>query len=127
MVVLLRSRGCLLYHTVALLVGLLALVVFTLTIGHFLSVDDTLSPADAIVVLGGGRAEGRRSGGAEERGRQGDKVRGRDKGTRRRRAGAKGRPRLILGMGRGIIRMVTCAGLQMGGGEHGSTGTRHSA
>ena len=50
---LLRSRGCLLYHTVALLIGLLALVVFTLTIGHFLSVDDTLSPADAVVVLGG--------------------------------------------------------------------------
>ncbi len=50
---LLRSRACLLYHAVALLIGLLALVVFTLTIGHFLSVEDTLSPADAIVVLGG--------------------------------------------------------------------------
>ena len=36
-----------------MLIGLLALVVFTLTIGHFLSVDDTLFPADAIVVLGG--------------------------------------------------------------------------
>ena len=36
-----------------LLGGLLALGVFTITVGHFLATDDAISQADAIVVLGG--------------------------------------------------------------------------
>ena len=46
-------KGCLLSSIALLLVGLLALGVFTITVGHFLTVVDTFSQADAIVVLGG--------------------------------------------------------------------------
>jgi uncharacterized SAM-binding protein YcdF (DUF218 family) len=48
-----NCRGCLLSGTALLLGGLLILCLFTITIGHFLTVVDALSQADAIVVLGG--------------------------------------------------------------------------
>jgi len=46
-------KGCLVSCAVLLLGGLLALLVFVITIGHFLTVNDALPKADAIVVLGG--------------------------------------------------------------------------
>ena len=49
-----NCKGCLLFGIALLLGGLLALGVFTITIGHFLTAVDTVSPANAIVVLGGG-------------------------------------------------------------------------
>ena len=48
-----NCKGCLLSGTALLLGGLLALGVFTITVGHFLTAVDALSQADAIVVLGG--------------------------------------------------------------------------
>ena len=48
-----NHKGCLLSGIALLLVGLLALSVFTITVGHFLTTDDAFSQADAIVVLGG--------------------------------------------------------------------------
>jgi len=48
-----NRKGCLLTGIALLLVGLLALGVFTITAGHFLATEDALSQADAIVVLGG--------------------------------------------------------------------------
>lgn len=48
-----NCRGCLLAGVAILLVGLLALGVFTITGGHFLTAVDAFSQADAIVVLGG--------------------------------------------------------------------------
>ena len=48
-----NCRGCLLSGIALLLGGLLALGVFTIAAGHFLSTDDAFSQADAIVVLGG--------------------------------------------------------------------------
>jgi uncharacterized SAM-binding protein YcdF (DUF218 family) len=49
-----KKKGCLLCGLVLLVVGLSALGTFVLRLGHFLTVDDALSQADAIVVLGGG-------------------------------------------------------------------------
>ena len=49
-----NCKGCLLAGTALLLSGLLALSVFTITVGHFLTAVDALPQADAIVVLGGG-------------------------------------------------------------------------
>ena len=46
-------KGCLLFGVALLLVGLLALGVFTITAGHFLTAVDAFSQVDAIVVLGG--------------------------------------------------------------------------
>jgi len=48
-----NCKGCLLAGVAILLVGLLALGVFTITAGHFLATEDALSQTDAIVVLGG--------------------------------------------------------------------------
>ena len=48
-----NCKGCLLIGTALLLGGLLALGLFTITAGHFLTAVDTFSQADAIVVLGG--------------------------------------------------------------------------
>jgi uncharacterized SAM-binding protein YcdF (DUF218 family) len=48
-----NCKGCILAGIALLLVGLLALGVFTITAGHFLTAVDALSQADAIVVLGG--------------------------------------------------------------------------
>lgn len=48
-----NCRGCLISGIALLLVGLLALGVFTITVGHFLATEDAFSQADAIVVLGG--------------------------------------------------------------------------
>ena len=48
-----NCKGCLLSGTALLLSGLLALGVFTITAGHFLTAVDAFSQADAIVVLGG--------------------------------------------------------------------------
>jgi hypothetical protein len=48
-----NCKGCLLSGIAFLLVGLLALGVFTITVGHFLTAVDAFSEADAIVVLGG--------------------------------------------------------------------------
>jgi len=50
------TRKCLLAGVTSLLGGLLALGLFTLWVGHFLTVDDALSQADGIVVLGGGNS-----------------------------------------------------------------------
>jgi uncharacterized SAM-binding protein YcdF (DUF218 family) len=47
-------KGCLLFGVALPVVGLLALGAFALRLGHFLTVDDALSQADAIVILGGG-------------------------------------------------------------------------
>ena len=52
-----NHKGCLLSGIALLLVGLLALSVFTITVGHFLTTDDAFSQADAIVVLGGDGGE----------------------------------------------------------------------
>jgi uncharacterized SAM-binding protein YcdF (DUF218 family) len=49
-------KRCLLTGAVFLAVGLMAVGVFVIRLGHFLTVDDTLSRADAIVVLGGGNS-----------------------------------------------------------------------
>ena len=48
-----NCKGCLLSNAALLVCGLLALGVFTITVGHFLTAVDTFSQADAIVVLGG--------------------------------------------------------------------------
>ena len=48
-----NCKGCLLAGIALLLAGLLALGVFTITVGHFLTAVDAFSQADAIVVLGG--------------------------------------------------------------------------
>nr|HID15072.1 YdcF family protein [Anaerolineae bacterium] len=48
-----NCRGCLISGIALLLAGLLALGVFTITVGHFLATEDAFSQADAIVVLGG--------------------------------------------------------------------------
>ena len=48
-----NCRRCLLAGIALLLAGLLALGVFTITVGHFLTAVDAFSQADAIVVLGG--------------------------------------------------------------------------
>ncbi len=48
-----NCKGCLLAGTALLLVVLLALGILTITVGHFLTAVNTLSQADAIVVLGG--------------------------------------------------------------------------
>ena len=48
-----NCKGCLLSGTALLLSGLLALGLFTITAGHFLTAVDAFSQADAIVVLGG--------------------------------------------------------------------------
>ncbi len=48
-----NCKGCLLSGIALLLVGLLALGIFTITVGHFLTAVDAFSQADAIVVLGG--------------------------------------------------------------------------
>jgi len=48
-----NCKSCLLSGTALLLVGLLALGLFTITAGHFLATENALSQADAIVVLGG--------------------------------------------------------------------------
>ncbi len=48
-----NCKGCLLSGTALLLVGLLALGIFTITVGHFLATEDAISQAEAIVVLGG--------------------------------------------------------------------------
>jgi len=48
-----NCKGCLLSGIALLLSVLLALSVFTITIGHFLTAVDAFSQADAIVVLGG--------------------------------------------------------------------------
>lgn len=48
-----NCRGCLLSGVALLLVGLLALGIFAVTVGHFLATEDAFSQADAIVVLGG--------------------------------------------------------------------------
>lgn len=48
-----NCKGCLLSGVALLLAALLALGVFTITAGHFLTAVDTYSQADAIVVLGG--------------------------------------------------------------------------
>jgi len=50
-----NCKGCLLTGIALLLGGLLALGVFTITAGHFLTTVDAFSQADAIVVLGGDR------------------------------------------------------------------------
>jgi len=49
-----KRRGCFFCGAAHLTGGLLALGLFTLRVGHFLTVDDTLSHADAIVVLASG-------------------------------------------------------------------------
>jgi len=46
-------KRCLFAGIALLLGGLLALGIFTITAGHFLTTDDAFSQADAIVVLGG--------------------------------------------------------------------------
>ncbi len=51
--VYINCRGCLLSGVALLLVGLLALGIFAVTVGHFLATEDAFSQADAIVVLGG--------------------------------------------------------------------------
>jgi hypothetical protein len=48
-----NCKGCILAGIALLLVGLLALGLFTITAGHFLATEDAISQADAIVVLGG--------------------------------------------------------------------------
>ena len=48
-----NCRRCLLASVALLLSGLLALGLLAITVGHFLTAVDTLSQADAIVVLGG--------------------------------------------------------------------------
>ena len=48
-----NCKRCILFGIALLLVGLLALGVFTITVGHFLTAVDAFSQADAIVVLGG--------------------------------------------------------------------------
>ena len=48
-----NCRRCLLAGIALLLGGLLALGIFTITVGHFLTALDAFSQADAIVVLGG--------------------------------------------------------------------------
>ena len=48
-----NCKGCILAGIALLLVGLLALGIFTITVGHFLTAVDAFSQADAIVVLGG--------------------------------------------------------------------------
>ena len=48
-----NCKGCLFAGIALLLGGLLALGVFTITVGHFLTAVDAFSQADAIVVLGG--------------------------------------------------------------------------
>ena len=48
-----NHKGCFLASAILLLSGLLALSVFTITVGHFLTAVDAISQADAIVVLGG--------------------------------------------------------------------------
>jgi uncharacterized SAM-binding protein YcdF (DUF218 family) len=48
-----NCKGCLLSGVALLLVGLLALGVFAITVGHFLTAVDAFSQADAIVILGG--------------------------------------------------------------------------
>jgi uncharacterized SAM-binding protein YcdF (DUF218 family) len=50
---LLSSKGCIVVGIALLLSALLALGIFTITAGHFLTAVDTFSQADAIVVLGG--------------------------------------------------------------------------
>lgn len=46
-------KGCFLAGAILLLGALLALGVFTVTVGHFLTAVDAFSQADAIVILGG--------------------------------------------------------------------------
>ena len=48
-----NTKGCLVSGLIILLGELLVLGIFTVTAGQFLTAVDTLSPADAIVVLGG--------------------------------------------------------------------------
>ena len=48
-----NCKRCLLASTALLLSGLMALGVFTITVGHLLTAVDALPQADAIVVLGG--------------------------------------------------------------------------
>jgi len=48
-----NCKSCLLSGIALLLVGLLALGIFTVTAGHFLTAVDAFPQADAIVVLGG--------------------------------------------------------------------------
>jgi len=48
-----NCRGCLLVCAALLLSSLLALSIFTITVGHFLTAVDAFSQANAIVVLGG--------------------------------------------------------------------------
>ena len=48
-----NRRSCIFAGAVLLLGELLILGALTVTAGHFLAMDDSLSPADAIVVLGG--------------------------------------------------------------------------
>ena len=48
-----NCKGCILFGIALLLGGLLALGVFTITVGHFLTAVDAFSQADTIVVLGG--------------------------------------------------------------------------
>jgi len=48
-----NCKGCLLSGIAFLLGGLLAIGVFTTTVGHLLAIEDAFSQADAIVVLGG--------------------------------------------------------------------------
>jgi len=48
-----NRKGCLLTGIALLLAALLALGVFTITVGHFLTAVDAISQADAIVILGG--------------------------------------------------------------------------
>ncbi len=48
-----NHKGCFLAGAILLLAALLALGVFTITAGHFLTTVDAFSQADAIVVLGG--------------------------------------------------------------------------
>lgn len=50
-----RARGCLLSAALHLLAGLIAVGVFALVVGPVLIQSDALAPADAIVILGGGR------------------------------------------------------------------------
>jgi len=48
-----NCKGCIFAGAALLLGGLLALGVFTITVGHFLAAGNTPSQADAIVILGG--------------------------------------------------------------------------
>jgi len=48
-----NCKACLLAGIALLLCGLLALGIFTVTVGHFLTAVDAFSEADAIVILGG--------------------------------------------------------------------------